>query len=56
VNSFRVGDAEIGGSRLFVIAGPCVVESEDMCLRVAESLKRACVARGAPFIFKASSR
>jgi 2-dehydro-3-deoxyphosphooctonate aldolase (KDO 8-P synthase) len=39
---------------LFVIAGPCVVESEDLALRVAEHLKRVTSELGIPFIFKAS--
>jgi 2-dehydro-3-deoxyphosphooctonate aldolase (KDO 8-P synthase) len=54
VKRFRVGEAEVGGPRLFVIAGPCVVESDDLCLRVAEHLQRACELRGVPYIFKAS--
>jgi 2-dehydro-3-deoxyphosphooctonate aldolase (KDO 8-P synthase) len=53
---FRIGDAEIGGPRLFVIAGPCVVEGAEMCLRVARHLKSACAARDLPFLFKASYR
>ncbi len=40
--------------RLFVIAGPCSIESEALCLRVARSLKQACARLGLPFIFKAS--
>jgi 2-dehydro-3-deoxyphosphooctonate aldolase (KDO 8-P synthase) len=54
VKSFRIGEAEVGGPRLLVIAGPCVVESDDLCLKVAEHLQRACAARGVPYIFKAS--
>ena len=40
----------------FLIAGPCVVESEDVCLVVAEKLKAACAARALPYVFKASYR
>jgi len=40
--------------RLFLIAGPCVVESESLCLRVAESLRRACEKLGVTYVFKAS--
>lgn len=40
--------------RLFVIAGPCSIESEALCLKVARSLKGACAKLGLPFIFKAS--
>ena len=39
---------------LFLIAGPCVIESEDMTLRVAEELKNVCIRLGIPFIFKSS--
>ncbi len=56
MNSFRIGDAEIGTRRLFVLAGPCVVEDAEMCLRVAQHLKAACAARDLPFVFKASYR
>ena len=38
----------------FLIAGPCVIESEDMTLRVAEELKNICIKLGVPFIFKSS--
>jgi 2-dehydro-3-deoxyphosphooctonate aldolase (KDO 8-P synthase) len=54
VKRFAVGGAEVGGRALFVIAGPCVVESADLCLKVAERLKGSCAARGLPFVFKAS--
>jgi 2-dehydro-3-deoxyphosphooctonate aldolase (KDO 8-P synthase) len=53
---FRIGDAEIGGPRLFVIAGPCVVEDLDTCLVAARTLASACKARGVPYVFKASYR
>jgi 2-dehydro-3-deoxyphosphooctonate aldolase (KDO 8-P synthase) len=56
MNRFAIGDAEAGGPRLLIVAGPCVVESLDLCLTVAERLKTACAARGLPFVFKASYR
>ena len=40
--------------RLFLIAGPCVIESEKLCLQVAEKLKATCGRLGMPYIFKAS--
>ena len=40
--------------RLILIAGPCVVESERLCLQVASALKRACDRLGIFYIFKAS--
>lgn len=39
---------------LFLIAGPCVIESEDLCLRIASFLNQACNKLGMAFIFKAS--
>ena len=54
--TFEIGDASIGGPALFVIAGPCVVESAELCLRVAKAVKEACAARQLPFVFKASYR
>jgi 2-dehydro-3-deoxyphosphooctonate aldolase (KDO 8-P synthase) len=40
--------------RLALIAGPCVVESEKLCLKVAEKLAQTCHQLGVTFIFKAS--
>lgn len=40
----------------FLIAGPCVVESEELVLQVAEQVKGICVSLGIPYIFKASYR
>jgi 2-dehydro-3-deoxyphosphooctonate aldolase (KDO 8-P synthase) len=49
------GDVEIGGDRpLAVIAGPCVVESQDSALRHASALKAIADRVGVPYIFKAS--
>jgi 2-dehydro-3-deoxyphosphooctonate aldolase (KDO 8-P synthase) len=53
---FAIGAAEVGGPRLLVIAGPCVVESAELCLKVAAHLKAACAARDLSFVFKASYR
>ncbi|MGB7215807.1 MAG: 3-deoxy-8-phosphooctulonate synthase, partial [Gammaproteobacteria bacterium] len=39
---------------LFVIAGPCVIESEELVLRTAERLKEITGRLGMPFVFKAS--
>jgi len=40
--------------RLFLLAGPCVIESEQLCRRVASSLTRTCRELGIFFVFKAS--
>ncbi len=39
---------------LFLIAGPCVIESRQMALDTAGTLKEICAALGMPFIFKSS--
>ena len=39
---------------LFVIAGPCVIESADQCLRIAEHLHGVCDRLGLTYVFKAS--
>ena len=43
-----------GGSNLFLIAGPCVIESEDLCLKVARAMRDTCKRLGVTYIFKAS--
>lgn len=40
--------------RLFLIAGPCVIESEDLCFRVAASMQKTCAKLGVNYVFKAS--
>ncbi|MGC8777313.1 MAG: 3-deoxy-7-phosphoheptulonate synthase [Candidatus Caldatribacteriaceae bacterium] len=47
----RVGEVEIGGDTVTVIAGPCAVESRDQLFRVAEAVKRfgAHLLRGGAF-------
>ncbi len=50
-----VGDIEIGRRRpLALIAGPCIIESRDAVMALAESLRDLAAARAIPFIFKAS--
>ena len=46
---------EVGiGRPLFLIAGPCVVESEALQMEVAGRLKETTAALGVPFVFKSS--
>jgi len=42
------------GRPLLVIAGPCVIESEELCLTVARALRAACRRLRLPCVFKAS--
>ncbi|MCX8145566.1 MAG: 3-deoxy-8-phosphooctulonate synthase [Azovibrio sp.] len=39
---------------LFLIAGPCTAESQELCIEVAGTLKAVCGRLGIPYIFKAS--
>jgi 2-dehydro-3-deoxyphosphooctonate aldolase (KDO 8-P synthase) len=41
-------------NRLTLIAGPCVIENEKLCLQVAASLKKTCAKLGIFYVFKAS--
>jgi 2-dehydro-3-deoxyphosphooctonate aldolase (KDO 8-P synthase) len=52
--SFQIDNVRIGSGDLFLIAGPCVIESEEHALRMAEIIKGVTRALNFPFIFKAS--
>jgi len=43
-----------GGGPLMVIAGPCVIESEEVVFETARQLKEICARLGLPFVFKSS--
>jgi 2-dehydro-3-deoxyphosphooctonate aldolase (KDO 8-P synthase) len=43
-----------GGNPLFLIAGPCVIESESHARTIAERVKKIATDAGVPYIFKAS--
>ncbi|MGQ0829188.1 MAG: 3-deoxy-8-phosphooctulonate synthase [Bacteroidota bacterium] len=43
-------------NNFFLLAGPCVVESEEICFEVAEKVKAVTDKLGIPYIFKASYR
>ena len=50
----QIAGRTVGGGELFVLAGPCVLETRALALSIAEELRELCVARGLPLIFKAS--
>ncbi|MGD9601318.1 MAG: 3-deoxy-8-phosphooctulonate synthase [Gammaproteobacteria bacterium] len=51
----RLCDFEVGGDRpFFLIAGPCVIESEALCVDTAGVLRDMTQALGIPFVFKSS--
>jgi len=45
---------EIGKDTFFLIAGPCVIESREHCLKMAYEIKKIATKHNIPFIFKAS--
>jgi 2-dehydro-3-deoxyphosphooctonate aldolase (KDO 8-P synthase) len=51
----RLCDFEIGEERpFFLIAGPCVIESETLCVETAGTLREVTARLGIPFVFKSS--
>jgi len=53
-NSFEIGPVHVGAGQLFLIAGPCVIESEAHVRTMAEAIQRITSDLGIPYIFKAS--
>jgi 2-dehydro-3-deoxyphosphooctonate aldolase (KDO 8-P synthase) len=51
---FQVGNVTIGGGELFLIAGPCVIESQAHALKMAEAIASITRQKKLPYIFKAS--
>lgn len=51
---FEVFGRRIGRDRLFLIAGPCVIESEEIVFEAARFLRDMCARLEIPFIFKSS--
>lgn len=53
--SFNIGNIPVGlGEDMFIMAGPCVMESLDICLEIADKLVILQKETGIRFIFKAS--
>src|SRR5215831_16991282 len=54
MRSFNIGNIEAGAGTLFLIAGPCVVESETHALKMAHAIRDIASKLDVPYIFKAS--
>ena len=54
VAQVKAGDAVFGGPALVIIAGPCVIESYESCLRHATRIREIVERAKLPFIFKSS--
>ena len=53
-HSFEIGPVHVGAGQLFLIAGPCVIESEAHVRHMADAIQRITSDLGVPYIFKAS--
>src|SRR5580704_8185875 len=51
---FDIGNVPVGRGKLFLIAGPCVIESETHTRTMADAIQRITSDLGVPYIFKAS--
>ncbi len=54
MRSIKVHDITIGDGNLVLIAGPCVIESEEHAMFMARSIRDITARTGIPYIFKAS--
>lgn len=54
IRKVKVGKIIFGNGLLPLISGPCVIESREHALKMAESLKKITDSLGFPFIFKSS--
>ena len=54
-NKFDIVDGmTLGGEKLTVLAGPCVLETMETCLEIATKMKAICDKLGINYVFKAS--
>jgi 2-dehydro-3-deoxyphosphooctonate aldolase (KDO 8-P synthase) len=53
-SEFEIGPVRVGSGHLFLIAGPCVIESETHVRTMADAIQRIAADLGVPYIFKAS--
>jgi 2-dehydro-3-deoxyphosphooctonate aldolase (KDO 8-P synthase) len=55
MEQFSIGEMTVGGgSPLLILGGPCVIESREQCLRIAEAMRDRCAELGLNYVFKAS--
>ena len=53
-HEFEIGNVHVGSGELFLIAGPCVIESEAHALKMAEAISTVTRELHVPYVFKAS--
>ena len=54
IKRIKLGNFEIGGDKLTILAGPCAIESQDILNKTAEKLKTVTEKLGINYVFKSS--
>ena len=54
MKTVKLNNFEIGGNKLTIFAGPCVIENEEMLFECAKTLKKICAELNINYVFKAS--
>ncbi len=54
MHEFEIGNVQVGQGKLFLIAGPCVIESEAHALKMASAIGKIAEDLKLPYIFKSS--
>ena len=54
MKKIKLGNFEIGGDKLTILAGPCALESKEIAEEVAVELKRICQKLDINYVFKSS--
>lgn len=54
MNTFKIGDIEVGGGNFILLAGPCVLEGYERSLKIGRRAKKIADKLKIPYIFKAS--
>ena len=54
IHCVKVGGVHFGGDKLPIIAGPCVIESRDHALKMAEAIAEITDSLDLPYVFKSS--
>jgi 2-dehydro-3-deoxyphosphooctonate aldolase (KDO 8-P synthase) len=54
LNDAAIWNSLKSSKRLVIIAGPCVIETETLCLQICSTLKKLCQRLGLVYVFKAS--
>jgi 2-dehydro-3-deoxyphosphooctonate aldolase (KDO 8-P synthase) len=54
ITPVAIGPHTIPSDRMLLIAGPCVIQSLELCLEIAETVAESCERLGIQFVFKAS--